>query len=242
MRSRLVSGASAFLIALAALLFLSVLFIHAAPAAPSVTWTDDFDAGSLAAPWWWVREDPGYWSLTARSGFLRITTQETFTTVNNILVQAMPPGEYQIEARVLFTPTENFQLAGLVVYLDDGNFLSLGRGYCDSTLPACAGNAIYFDRIEDSAIVGSNYPLTTTLPAATYLRLARVGDTYTASASIDGVTWTQLGSHAITFAPTAIGLRASNQMSGAAAEIPADFDYFILIDSSHHLFLPALTK
>jgi beta-xylosidase len=241
MRSRLVSGASALLIALAALLFLSVLFIHAAPAAPAVTWTDDFDAGFLAAPWSWVREDPGYWSLTARSGFLRITTQETFTTVANILVQTIPAGDYEIQTRVLFTPTENYQTAGLVVYLDDNNYLTLGRGYCDHAPPDCVGNGIYFDSIEGGAIVVSNYPFTTTLPAATYLRLARVGDTYTAYASTDGVTWMLAGSHTITFTPTAIGLWASNRWPGGV-EIPADFDYFILIDSSHHLFLPALTK
>ena len=241
MRSRLVPGASAVVIGLAALFFLSALFIHAAPAAPAVTWTDHFDADSLAAPWSWIREDPTYWSLTARSGFLRITTQESFTTVDNILVQAMPPGDYEIETSVLFTPTENFQIAGLIVYGDDDNFLSFGRGYCESTLPACVGNGIYFDRVEDGAIVGGNYPLTTTLPAATYLRLARVGDTYTASASTDGVSWTLAGSHVIPFAPSAIGLRASNQMPGGA-EIPADFDYFTLTDSSYRLFLPALRR
>jgi hypothetical protein len=212
--------------------------VNATPSAAAlVPWTDDFSSASLNERWSWVREDPADWSLIARPGFLRITTQNTFSNINNLLVQDMPLGDYEIQTRVFFTPTQDFQFAGLLVYLDDANFLQLGRVYCGTTPPACVGNGIYFDRVEGGAFVGGNFGLTTAAQGEAYLKLSRHGNDYTGYVSPDGTSWTLLGTHTIAFTPTRIGLKASNQVQGAS-EIPADFDFFTLIDNTYRLFLP----
>jgi beta-xylosidase len=225
----------------AATLLTSLSAQTATPAASPVTWTDDFSSASLNSRWSWIREEPAHWSLTAHPGFLRIITQQTFDNVSNLLVQNAPGGDYEIRSRVVFTPTENFQIAGLFVYQDDSNSLMLGRAFCDGSLPACVNNGIYFDRVEGGSLVGSNFAMATTLQGDAYLRLLRHGNVYTGYVSTDGTNWTLVGAHTVTIAPTSVGLRASNQAQGAA-EIPADFDSFTLIDNSRRLYLPLILK
>lgn len=207
----------------------------------SVVWTDNFSSASLDSRWSWIREDPTHWSLTTHPGFLRLTTQQTFSDVSNLLVQTAPVGDYEIQSRLIFTPTENFQMAGLIAYQDDNNSLSLGRAFCDVPPPACVNNGIYFDRVEGGSLVGSNYGMNIAVQGEAYLRLVRQGMTYTGYVSSDGVDWIVVGVHTVTITPTQIGLKATNQIQGAS-EISADFDFFTLIDNSHHLFLPLVLE
>jgi hypothetical protein len=92
-----------------------------APSAASLAWQDDFDAPMLDARWSWPREDPTHWSLTALPGFLRITTQKggfwgATNHVRNVLLQEAPAGDFDLQTRALFTPTDNIQAAGITVY------------------------------------------------------------------------------------------------------------------------------
>ncbi len=228
-------------------LLFATLSAHAASsAASSVTWTDNFSSTSLDSRWSWVRLDSTRWSLTVRPGFLRLTTQQGEPGPgNNFLVQNAPGGDYEIWSRVIFTPTANFQIAGLLVYQDDTNFLALGRAFCDApppgSPPTCVNNGIYFDHIEGGSFVGSNYAMTTAVLGDAYLRLMRQGTVYTGYVSTDGANWTLVGVHTVTIKPTKIGLRASNQSQGAP-EISADFDFFTLIDNSYRLFLPLILR
>jgi cytochrome c len=57
-----------------------------------------------------------------------------------------------------------------------------------------------------------------------FLRLRRVGTTYTGYYSQDGEDWTLLGEHRRDFSPARIGLMAAQ----AVQQIPAEFDYFML--------------
>lgn len=222
-------------------LFATMSANAALSAASSATWTDNFSSTSLDSRWSWIREDPTHWSLTTHPGFLRLTTQQTFSHVSNLLVQAAPVGDYEIQSRLIFTPTENFQMAGLIAYQDDNNSLSLGRAFCDVPPPACVNNGIYFDRVEGGSLVGSNYGMNIAVQGEAYLRLVRQGMTYTGYVSSDGANWILVGVHTVTITPTQIGLKATNQMQGAS-EISADFDFFTLIDNSHHVFLPLVLE
>jgi pimeloyl-ACP methyl ester carboxylesterase len=208
----------------------------------SSTWTDNFDGPTLDSRWSWIREDPSHWSLTALPGFLRIITNQSSSTVNNILVQVAPLGDYEIQTRLLFTPTLDVQSAGLVIYQDDGNYLIMGRAFCDLVFLNCIGNGIYFEYIQGGNMIGANYAMTTTVQGEAYLKLVRHANVYTGYVSTDGSNWTLVGTHTVTILPTKIGLTATNPLAGVT-EIPADFDYFTLIaNTTYRLFLPLIIK
>ena len=240
MKSRLNHRIVLLIFALGSLGLLSTIIIAnaASSGASSVTWTDDFEAASLDSRWSWIRNDPTHWSLTERPGFLRITTntQQGPGEANNLLVQPVPVGDYEIQTRVQFTPTENYQLAGLLVYQDDTTVVQLHRGFCDRPPPACVNNGIYFDYIEDGNIIGS-YHMTIPSQGDAYLKLIRQGPVYTGYASTDGVNWMMVGVYTTSITPSMIGLQASNNKQGDA-EIPADFDFFTLVDKLNRLYLP----
>lgn len=237
-RSLYLFGLAMLVLCTASLVFSTVTTGETSRTKFSVAWTDDFSSGTLDSRWSWVREAPSYWSLAERPGFLRIRTQQTFASVNNLLVQNAPVGDYEISTRLLFTPVQNYQIAGLLIYLDDGNFLTLGRAYCDAPAPTCVTNGIYFDNVGG---IGGNFAMTTPVLGEAYLKLVRQGMAYSGYVSTDGVTWTLVGVHTATVTPTKIGLRVSNQIEGAS-EIPADFDFFTVVDSTRRMFLPLVLK
>jgi regulation of enolase protein 1 (concanavalin A-like superfamily) len=211
------------------------------------TWADGFASPLLGPRWWWVREDAAHWSLTESPGFLRITTQAgslhwADNTLRNVLLRTPPAGDFELRVRLAFTPTQNFQAAGLVVYGDDDRVLTLGRAFCDLAPPVCAGSGLYFDLEEGGTAVGSNYALSTAA-GETYLRLVRRGPAYTASFSTDGLAWTAVGTHTVSsdFAPAAIGLFAGGSPQ-QAGDIPADFDEVVVSLSQPKLFLPRISR
>ena len=143
----------------------------------------------------------------------------------------------------MFTPTQNYQIAGILVYQDDDNFLLLGRAYCGNIPSPCVGNGIYFDHEEQGAFIGSNYAMTTSVTGEAYLRLIRQGIVYSSYVSPNGTDWTGVGVHTVVsgLVPSKVGLAAYNQ-SDDAAQIPADFDLFQLADNPSYLFLPVIMR
>ncbi|NTV47766.1 MAG: DUF1349 domain-containing protein, partial [Chlorobiales bacterium] len=94
---------------------------------PSAVWARAYLATSFDAKKYWIT-----------SGFLRIVTQ---SPIQNVLVQPAPGADFEIRTRVVFTPTVNFQFAGLVLWQDELNNLKLGRAFCDLGAPNCSNNA-----------------------------------------------------------------------------------------------------
>lgn len=239
-----VAGVSA--IAMVGLLLLVLSSAQAAASAPTGRiWADDFNASSLDSSWSWIREDNTHWSLVAHPGFLRITTQQGALWANsndgkNLLLRDAPVGDFEVQTRLIFTPTENIQSAGLLAYQDDDNYLLLIRAYCGW----CVGNGIYFDHEEQGTSIGSNYAMTTTVLGEAYLRLVRHGTVYTGFVSENGTDWTLMGAHAVVsgMVPSKIGLAAYNSPDFAASEIAADFDFFQLDDGSYYVFLPLVVR
>ena len=93
------------------------------------TETDPFDPGALDSRWSWVNEDPPKWSLSANPGYMRMITDDASVSDSHKLLQLAPMGNYELRTRMLFTPTHNFQIAGLLLYQDGDNYLLLGRGF-----------------------------------------------------------------------------------------------------------------
>lgn len=190
-------------------------------------WLDTFDGGVLDPAWIWINENPEKWSLTEVEWYLRIYSSSLPTGGENLLLTSAIGGDFAIETRVLFAPYSNFQLAGLVIFQDEANFVQFGRAYCDVE-SACVGNGIYFDRLGDGAFVGSNFATTVDQPSEAYLRLQREGQKVTGYYSDDGVSWLEIGRHylPLSFSITGVGLTASQDYDDTDEPIPADFDYF----------------
>jgi len=206
----------------------------AAPAAPqaqpAVTgFRDDFD-GALGAGWQWLGEDPTHWDLTSAPGHLRIVIQGTNIndgTPRNFLVRQAPQGNFEIATSVRVSPTSNFQLAGLLVYQGQGNALQFGPAYAPCSGGA-SGQCVYFDSYQGGQFGAGNFATYSGGASPTFLRLRRVGSTYTAYSSADGASWQEIGSHQSNIAPGYVGLVATQGFNG---EVPADFDYFTLTEA-----------
>lgn len=102
----------------------------------TVIFLEDFTAVSLA-DWEWVREDPTAWSLFARPGYLRMTTQtgtlDEENTIENLLLREAPAGDFELSTRLEFTPTARYHEASLFLYVDDDNYIKLSRLYSDNS-------------------------------------------------------------------------------------------------------------
>jgi beta-xylosidase len=200
----------------------------------SSAFRDDFD-GTMDLGWSWFKSpEPGY-SLTHTPGWLRLNLSPgSFfgaTAPENVLIRPAPGGDFDLTTYLRFSPHNNFELAGLAVMFDDTSILQFGRGFCytDGTSPACLGDGLYFDNIQNGAPVGGNFSTPAALGLDYVLRLQRQGSTYTASSSTDGANWTTLGSHTVDKVPASIGLIAAQS---TVASPYADFDYFEMTSGS----------
>lgn len=183
---------------------------------------DDFE-GALAAGWSWVREDPTNWSVTDLPGTLRIILQPegVNTGENNLFLRNGPAGKFEIATLVTFTPTTNFQLAGLLVYQDDSNYVQFGRAFANHAVR----NGIYLDNIRSGEWVEPYYATATTSQSQAYPRLRGEGTMYCGYYSEDGGNWTLIGQPSNALNPGLVGLIAAQAYQ---AETAADFDYFTI--------------
>jgi regulation of enolase protein 1 (concanavalin A-like superfamily) len=193
-------------------------------------WIDQFDKTTLDSRWEWVREDSTHWSLTERPGFLRITTQEgglfrEENTAKNLLLTDPSQEDFQIITKIDFSPTENHQRAGLMVYQDDDHYILLTRRYSDLDMIAL--------NLEDGEIL-PGWGITETATTV-FLRLVKVGDVYAGSYSLDGNDWTDVEQYQASFTNPKVGLVSWNGPS--TSEIPADFDYFEFAEPGKTLYV-----
>jgi beta-xylosidase len=142
----------------------------------------------------------------------------------NFLVREAPAGNFEITTSLRFTPAGAYQVAGLLVYQTQGNALQFGPAYA-----ACpggiGGQCVYYDNFARGQWIQPNFATFTGGGSPAYLKLRRMGSSYTASYRADGSTWKEIGTHQNDLAPAFVGLVAAQ---GYASEAPADFDYFTL--------------
>lgn len=137
-------------------------------------------------------------------------------------------GDFEIETRVAFLPKENYQGAGLIVYLDDRNYLRFERSYGGS------GGGAEGLRVEVMDGQGHR-PLVTAdeIPTdlgSVDLKLVRRGNTFTAFwRSEEGAQWAEVVKYVSAFPPTInVGLTASN----TARDVIVEFGYIKLNPAS----------
>jgi len=229
MKTKTVRTTSLIVLALLAALLLPLPGRSAVHAGGNAYSRNDLFSGEALHPLWsWVNEDPATWSLTDNPGHLRIIPAPGPSGTRNLLLTPVTDTKFQNRTHLLFEPTANFQIAGLVIWQDAGNYLQFGRAYCDPALPACVGNGIYFDQVRDGSFYGRNFATQTAGQGQAYLRLERTGNRIKAFYSENGADWTPIGAHRVQdgFQIVGVGLTAAQDLSELGT--PADFDDFML--------------
>jgi len=203
--------------------------------ASAVVYAEGFAGPGLDSVWQWIREDGENWSLAARPGALRIMTQEggileAPNNGRNLLLMPVHSSDFTIETCIEFDPSENFQIAGLLVYQDDDNFLMLGRAYCGDYAGECVGDGLYFDEETNGTQVLPNFATPLEAGSRIHVRLAKRGDEYSAYYSYDRTTWELVGEKSWSSeGPLRVGIAAGDGNQGATSAA-ADFLYFLLSD------------
>lgn len=200
--------------------------LEPSPTADPLLFKDEFD-GALGEGWAWTRENKTSWSLTNNPGWLEIIARPGNIgggNLENILLRAIPDGNFEIETRINFKPVGDYQIAGILIYESAANNLQFGRAFCDSPT-FCANDGFYADMLTNNNADGPNLATAAQNTEISYLRLRREGSKYTMYAGYDGETWQLIGEKSSDMKPLFIGLMAGQAFS---APQPAQFDYFVV--------------
>ena len=188
---------------------------------PLAVFRDDFSS-NLQPGWTWVNDDDTLWNLKFLPGFLHTALE----MAPNYLVRDVGSEDFQITTHLLFTPTSNYQFAGLIIYQDDETKFQLGRAYCDLQ-NKCVGNGIYFDAVEGGQVRGENFATAVNRADEAYLRIDKIGSLLTGYYSEDGTNWSWIGEHEILITNPQVGLTAGQSLATGAVAL---FDYFTLME------------
>jgi glucose/arabinose dehydrogenase/PKD repeat protein/type 1 glutamine amidotransferase len=209
-------------------------FTGGGPGAQPVVPSDEFDGTALDTCRWNAAVRPDGRNVKVEGGELKITTQlgDINGTANggprNFLLQRMPAGDWKVETKVKATMTHRWQLAGLIAYGDDDNYVKL-----DMAARNTNGSAkdLYAELVsERNAQFGNGGNRSVETPESTesgwfWLRLAKTGNSYEGWVSYDGLNWTSMGQPVTNNANLdRVGLMAIGPEQ--VAPVTVGFDYF----------------
>ncbi|GAA2360564.1 ThuA domain-containing protein [Dactylosporangium salmoneum] len=175
-----------------------------------------------------VREDSTGYRIVNGSLQIDVPNGDIYGTGNsgppNFILQKAPAGDFTLETKVDGSQfNEQYQQGGLIVYVDDDNYVKLNT-IADNQPGQTVARRIEF-RSEIGGVVQNPQPDAGNLTSGVwYLRLAKVGSAYTASYSADGTAWTTLGTLTSALNGAKVGLYTLG--AGQTASKPASFDYF----------------
>lgn len=195
--------------------------------------SDDFSTGPLNTDVWTFRNPAGDATIgfagtgTSDAGLTISvpggTNHDIWTNVNAApaILQSFTNQEFEIEARFASTPTQKYQIQGLVVQKDSANLVRF-----DVVQQGTRSHIFAATFINGTPTVRQDSALTGTPPQ--FLRLKRVGNQWTGSFSYDGSTWRTATSFTFSTVTTAGGVFAGNAGDTPAASpaFTAQIDYF----------------
>jgi hypothetical protein len=201
-------------------------------------YSDEFNGG-LEPEWQWVREPTGADAPRVENGQLLWPTQrgDLTGTANNasVLLRDAPAGDYTVETKVTLPLGENdvrnFQQAGLIVYVNDDDFLRFTHVAIWNTRTTEYGKEqVYAGRPAYGSMLVAP-PADTTWLRLSHRVFAATGEhAYRAAVSTDGVHWIWGGTWTLPAGTTPrIGLVSHGAGGPAAEQVPsatAAFDYF----------------
>ena len=167
--------------------------------------SDSFKKGALDKAWHWVREDAAAWTLSAADGLVLTAGKGDIAlegnSASNILLQSAN-SDWTVETKMhcFAAPAAPAQNAGLVAYQCDDNFVKyVYAATFNFRRPADAGPAA--GQLQLTVEENGQQKSSVTLPLdgivgadnVLWLRLSKQGDSYTASYSVDGKKFVEMG-------------------------------------------------
>lgn len=196
------------------------------------SYVDEFNTPNLDSIWYWINEDPSHWSLVSQPGWLQIFTQAgeiwqgNNINISNILLRNLsysPSSNFEIITKLAFTPTTNWQSAGLVIYNNDDDYATLFYGYHTDF----GGKNVRFQSEEGGTGQQTGVALSAS-PSIIYLKITKTNNSYAGYFSIDNFTWTKVGEYINQMNALSVGI-ITNNGTGITQAAQATFDYFQLI-------------
>ena len=211
--------------------------------------SDEFDGSAIDGCRWnaVVRYDSS--KVSVADGQLRIETQPgdingaANENPRNFILQDLPDGDWTIETRLTPTMLHQWQLAGLIVYGGDDDYVKF-----DVVAQNGAGAATDLRAelvSEKGGQFGNGGNRNIDIPETSesgwyYLRLTRSGDSYAAEISDGGVNWTSLGDPVTNDAElTSFGLMAIGPQQ--TQPVTVAFDYFRVTTDQPDTTPPVIT-
>jgi len=175
---------------------------------------DEFNSSSLGKQWSWLRENSAHWSLAKKAGSLVITSDKgdivsENNNAENILLQSANT-DWTIESKIVYSrrPSGFAQNGGILAYQDDDNFVKLvyraggrrgmggfggffGRGDAGDQ-PGAVELVVEKDGYQTSAAMLSMADIIKD-DNTLILKLDKKGTLYTASCSVDGKSFSTIG-------------------------------------------------
>ena len=164
--------------------------------------SDEFDGDALDTCRWNRIVRPDASEVEVADGHLSITTDlgDINGTNNddprNMILQDAPQGDWTIETRMRAPLETQWQLAGLLAYGDDDNYVKLNVGARNAPGSALDLGTELVSEVDANFGAGGNRLLDvaeSTESGYWYLRLQKEGDTYTGWVSDGGINWSQVG-------------------------------------------------
>ncbi|MFC4855427.1 ThuA domain-containing protein [Actinophytocola glycyrrhizae] len=195
---------------------------------------DEFDGAGLDGCRWTnvVRYDSGHVSLAG--GQLKIQTQPGDIngadngSPRNFVLQKVPAGDWTIETKVTPTMLHRWQLAGLIVYGGDDDYVKFDVVAQNASGTARNLHAELVSEKDGQFGNGGNRNIDIADSSESgwfFLRLTKTGNEYAAEISDGGVNWTSLGDPVTNDAElTSAGLMAIGPEQTAPATV--GFDYY----------------
>ncbi|MDH4143781.1 MAG: DUF1349 domain-containing protein [Acidimicrobiia bacterium] len=210
-------------------LAVSASFSSAPPTSPYRS--DDFNTDPLHPAWSAIdpRGDATFTTSGAGSGEATmsiavpggIAHDAWKTNLAPRLMQPVADTDFRLEASFASEPTARYQMQGILVEADAGNWIRADSYHDGVTLRVFAARTT-----NGSSSAKLNVPVAA--GAARYLRLERSGSMWTVGYSADGSTFTEAGSFSSALSPTTAGVFAGN--AGAAPAHVAIVDYIFEVD------------